>query len=78
MELAPFSSVLSRLRDVALCLQLQLVVLGCPALVLSFVLWFRGTFPLLWIRRSKVSLLLFKLLFDLDGISVCCTERGDV
>ena len=78
MELTPFSSVLSWLRGVALCLQLRLVVLGCPALALSFVLWFRGTFPLLWIRRSKVSLLLFKLLLDLDGISVCCAKRGDV
>ena len=78
MELTPFSSVLSRLCGVVLCLQLQLVVLGYLALALSFVLWFRGTFPLLWIRRSKVSLLLFKLLLDLDDISVCCTERGDV
>ena len=37
-----------------------------------------GTFPLLWIHRSKVSLLLFKLFLDLDGISVCRVERGDV
>ena len=33
---------------------------------------------MLWIRKSKVSLLLFKLLLDLDGISVCYAERGDV
>ena len=78
MELTPFSRVLFRLRGVVLCLQLRRVVLGCPALALSFVLGFRGTFPLLWIRRSKVSLLLFKLLLDLDGISLCCAERGDV
>ena len=78
MELTPFSSVLSRLRGAVLCLQLRLVVLGCPALALSFVLWFRGTFPLLWIRRSKVSLLLFKLFLNLDDILVCWAEQGDV
>ena len=78
MEITPFSRVLFRLRGVILCLQLWRVVLGCPALALSFILHFRGTFPLLQIHRSKVSLLLFKLLLDLNGISVCCTERGDV
>jgi len=78
MELTPFSRVLFPLRGIVLCLQLWRVVLGCPALALPFVLCFRGTFPLLQIRRSKVSLLLFKLLLDLDGISVCCAERGDV
>ena len=78
MELTPLSCVLFWLRGIVLCLQLRLVVLGCPALALSFVLWFRGTFPLLWIRRSKVSLLLFKLLLNLHGILVCCAERGDV
>ena len=78
MELTPFSHVLFSLPDAILCLQLWRVVLGCPALALSFVLWFRGTFPLLWIRRSKISLLLFQLLFDLDSIPVCFAERGDV
>ena len=33
---------------------------------------------MLQIRRSKVSLLLFKLLLDLDRISICSAERGDV
>ena len=78
MELTPLSCVLLRLRGVVLCLRLRRVVLGHPALALSFVLWFGGTFPLLWIRRSKVSLLLFKLLLDLDSVSVCRAERGDV
>ena len=78
MELTPFSRILFRLRGSVLCLQLWRVVLRCPALALSFVLWFRGTFPLLRIRRSKVSLFLFKLLLDLDDITVCCVERGDV
>lgn len=78
MELTPFSRVLFRLRGAVLCLQLWRVVFGCPALALSFVLSFRGTFPLLQIRRSKVSLLLIKLLLDLDGISIRSAERGDV
>ena len=78
MELTPLSCVLFWLHDAVLCLQLWRVALGRPALALSFVLWFEGTFPLLRIRRSKVSLLLFKLLLDLDSISVCHVERGDV
>ena len=76
MELTPLSGVLFQLRDAVLCLQLWRVVLGHPALDLSFVLRFGGTFSLLRIRRSKVSLLLFKLLLDLDDISVCRAERG--
>ena len=43
-----------------------------------FVLRFEGTFSLLQIRRTKVSFLLYKLLFNLDSISVRCIERGDV
>ena len=78
MELTPFSCVLFRLRDAVLCLQLWRVVLGHPALALSFVLQFEGTFPLLQICRSKVSLLLFKFFLDLDSVSVRCVERGDV
>ena len=52
--------------------------MGRTALALSFVLQFGGTFHLLWIHRSKVSLLLFKLLLDLDSISICRAKRGDV
>ena len=78
MELTIFSRVLSRLCGAILCLLLWQVVMACPALALSFILWFRGTFPLAQIHRSKVSLLLFKPLLDLDGILVCCAERGDV
>lgn len=78
MELTPFSRVPVWLCNVVLCLHLWRVVLGYLALALYFVLWFRGTFPLLQIRRSKVALLLFKLLLDLDSISVCYAKRGDV
>ena len=78
MELTPLSYVLFRLRGTVLYLQLWWVVLGRPALALSFVLQLGGTFPLLQIHRSKVSLLLFKLLLDLDDISVFRAERGDV
>ena len=77
MELTSLSRVLLRLCIVVLCLWPWRVVLGHPALALSFVLWFGGTFPLLQIHRSKVSLLLFKLLLDLDGISIRRAERGD-
>ena len=78
MELTPLSLVLLRLHGVVLCLRLWWVVLGHPALALSFLLWFGGTFPLLQIRKSKVLLLMFKLLLNIDGISVCLYERGDV
>ena len=78
MELTPLSLVLFWLHDDVIFLQLWWVVLGRPALALSFVLRFGGTFPLVRIHRSKVSLLLFKLLLDLDNISICCAERGDV
>ena len=67
IELTPLSRVLLWLRGVVLFLQLWRVVLGRPALALSFILQFGGTFPLFQIRRPKVSLLLFKLLLDLDG-----------
>ena len=70
MELTQLSRVLFQLRGTVLFLQLWWLVLGCPALALSFVLRFGGTFPLLQIRRSKVSLLLFKLLLYLDNVSV--------
>ena len=78
MELTPLSRVLFRLCDTVLCLQLWQVVLGRPALAFSFVLWFGGTFPLLRIYRSKVSLLLFKILLDLDSASVHRAKHGDV
>ena len=78
MELTPFSRVLLCLRGIVLCLWLQWVVLGRPALALSFALRFGDVFPLLQIHRSKVLLLLFKLLLNLDSVSVRRAERGDV
>ena len=78
MELTPFSHVFLCLQRVVLCFWLRWVVLGHPTLTLSFALRLGGAFPLLQIRRSKVSLLLVKLLLDLDSVSVRCAERGDV
>jgi len=75
---APLSCVLLQLHSVVLCLWPLQLVLGHPGLALSFFMWFGDTFPLLQIRRSKVLLLLFKLLLDVDGVSVRCTEQGDV
>ena len=49
-----------------------------PVLALSFALRFGGAFPLLQIRRSKVSLFLFKLLLNLDSVLVRRFEQGDV
>ena len=74
MELIPLSHVLLQLHNVVLFLWLWWVVFGHIALALSFVLWFGGTFPLLQIQRSKVSLLLFKLLLHLDSVSIHRTE----
>ena len=78
MELIPLSYVLLQILSVVLYLRLWQVVLGCPALDLSFILQFVGTFPLLRIRRSKVSLFQFKLMLDLDNVSVHRFEQGDV
>jgi len=78
MELILLLCVLLSLHAVVLCLRLRRVVLGHPALALSFVLRFGGAFPLLKIRISKVSLLLFKLLLDLDSVSVGDSKREDV
>ena len=78
MELPPFSHVLLFLRGVVLCLQLQRVVLGCLDLDFSFALQFGAPFPCFRIHRSKVSLLLFKLLLNFDSVSVSRAERGDV
>ena len=55
MEVTPLSCVVIYLHGVILCLWLRWVVLGHPALALSFVLLFGGAFPLLQIHRSKVS-----------------------
>jgi hypothetical protein len=78
MELTPLSRVLLRLHGVVVFLWLWQVVLSHHALDLSFVFQFGGTFRLLLIRRSKVSLLLFEFLLNLGSILVCRTKRGDV
>jgi hypothetical protein len=70
--------VLFWLRGVILFLRLWRVFLYCRALAWSFVQRLGGTFPLLLIRRPKVSLLLFELLLNLGSIPVCRTKRGDV
>jgi len=67
MELTPLSHVLLQLHVVILFLQLWQVFLGHLS-ALSFVLRFEGTFPLLQIHRSKVLVILFKLLLNLDNI----------
>ena len=48
------------------------------SLVVSLILWFRGTFPFLLIRISKVSLFLFEFLLNFGSIPICHTKRGDV
>jgi len=78
MELTPLSRVLFWLCGAIIFLRLSRVVLGHPTLALSFVLQFGGTFPLFRIHRSEVLILLFKLLLDLDDISICRAKRGDV
>lgn len=78
MEVTPFPCVLLCRHGVVLHLQLRRVVLGHLALALSFVIQLGGAFPLLRIRRSKVSLLLFKFLLDLDNVSIGDAKRGDV
>ena len=69
VELTPLPYLLLQLRGGVIFLRLRHVVLGHPALALSFRLW---------ICRSEVSLLLFELLLDFDSISVRRAERGDV
>lgn len=78
MELTPFLCALLCLRGVVLYLRLRWVVLGCPALAFSFVLRFGDAFPSLQIGRSKVSLLLFKIMLHLKNVSVGSAKRGDV
>ena len=74
MELTPLPHVLFWLHGVVLFLQIWRVVLSRLALALSFVMCFGGNFPLLLIRKLKVSLLLFELLLNLGSISVCHTK----
>ena len=78
MELTPLSHVLLCLRGVFLCLWLRWIILCRPALDLSFALWFGTAFSLLKICRSKVSIFLFKLLLNLDIVSIHRTDQGDV
>lgn len=39
---------------------------------------FGGAFPLFQIHISKVSIILFKFLLDLDSISIGSAKQGDV
>lgn len=78
MELTSFPCVLLCVHDVFLYFHLQWFVLGLPALDLSFVLRLGGAFHLLRIRKSKVSLLLFKFLLNFDIISIGNIKWGDV
>ena len=78
MEITPLSRVLLWLCDFFLCLWLRQVFLSHHALDFSFVLLFRGTFPLLLIHKSKISILLFEFQLNLGNILVCHTKRGDV
>jgi len=72
------SHVLLCLCGVVLFLRLRRVFLAHLALDFYFILWFVGTFPWIQIYRSKVSLLQFKFLFDLDIVSIGYAKRGDV
>ena len=78
MELKPFSCVIFCLHGVVLCLRLQWFFLGHLALALSFVFQFGGTFPMLQIHKSKVSLLPFKFLLGLDNVLTGEAKRGYV
>ena len=64
--------------SVSLFLRLWKFFLSRPSLAVSLVLRFGGTFPLLLIRRSKVSLFLFEFLLNFGSISIRHTKRGDV
>jgi hypothetical protein len=68
MELTPLSHVLLQLHGVVIFLRISQVVLIHHALSLSFVMWFGGTFRLILIPISKVSLLLFEFLLNLGSI----------
>ena len=78
MEFTPYYHVLLCLRGVVIFLRLLRVVLGHLALALAFSLLFGGAFSLIRVRRSKVSLLLFKLLLNLENVLVYHAKRGDV
>ena len=78
MEFTPLSRFLLCFRCVVLCLYIWRVVLGCPTLYFSFALQFGGTFPMLRIHISNFSLLLFKILLNLDNVSIRRAEQGNV
>ena len=77
MELTPLSHVLIWLRGVVLFLCLWQVVLGRHALALSFVLWFGGTFPLLFDSQIQSLASSVEFMLNLGSIPVCRTKRGD-
>ncbi len=68
--------VLLCLHGVVIFFPLWWVFLGHLAVALAFALWFGGAFYLLQIHRSKVLFLLFKLLLNLDSISVCRARKS--
>ena len=76
MELAPLSRFLLRIRSAALCLYLSQVFLSHHALAVSLVLRFGGTFPLLLIHISKVSLFLFEFLLNFGHLLAWCRGYG--
>lgn len=78
MELTPFSRFLLCHHGVVLCLWIRWVVLSDHALDFSFSLWFGAAFTLIQICRSKVSLLIFTFILDLNSVSIGCAEQEDV
>jgi hypothetical protein len=78
MELTLLPRILFWLHGIVICLWIWQVILGHLELAWSFVWLLGGTFPLLLIRRPKVSLFLFELLLNLGSVSVRHTKRGDV
>jgi len=81
MEFTPLPSVFCYLLITLIFLQLGPVVLRRSILALSFILWVGAKFFFLmlwWIWRSKLSLLLFKFLLDLNNISISCVQWWDV
>lgn len=78
MEVTPFSNALLQLYGVFICLRLRWAIMGSLALAWSFILWFGEAFSLLWICRSKVPLLVFKLMLNLDNVPIRHNKRGNV
>jgi len=78
IELTPFSSVLLCLHGIVHFLWLLWVVLGCATLALSFFMWFLVAFPLLQIKKSKISLLRFKFMLDLNSVPIGGAQQGYV